>query len=121
MTNSVYEINKGVNKSIEFKGLKAQYIWYFGAGAAALLIGFAIMYVIGINSYLCLGIIGVLGTMMTMKIYGLSNKYGEHGLMKKIARRSIPKVVKIYSRKTFRTLKPGKKENNSIQFKRREL
>ncbi|MEO7488719.1 MAG: DUF4133 domain-containing protein [Ferruginibacter sp.] len=26
MSNSVYQINKGINKSIEFKGLKAQYI-----------------------------------------------------------------------------------------------
>lgn len=79
MANSVYQINKGVNKSIEFKGLKGQYIWYFGIGAGGLLMGFAIMYIIGINSYLCLGIIGALGTAMTMKIYGLSGKYGEYG------------------------------------------
>ncbi|MBC7536286.1 MAG: DUF4133 domain-containing protein, partial [Ferruginibacter sp.] len=25
MSNSVYQINKGINKPIEFKGLKAQY------------------------------------------------------------------------------------------------
>lgn len=32
MSNSVYQINKGINKPIEFKGLKAQYIWYLGGG-----------------------------------------------------------------------------------------
>ncbi|HMT97439.1 MAG TPA: DUF4133 domain-containing protein, partial [Ferruginibacter sp.] len=32
MSNSVYQINKGINRSIEFKGLKAQYIWYLGGG-----------------------------------------------------------------------------------------
>ena len=32
MANSVYKINKGINKPIEFKGLKAQYIWYLGGG-----------------------------------------------------------------------------------------
>ena len=30
MGNSVYQINKGINKAIEFKGLKAQYIWVPG-------------------------------------------------------------------------------------------
>src|SRR4029450_6697341 len=27
MSTSVYKINKGINKPIEFKGLKARYIW----------------------------------------------------------------------------------------------
>ena len=44
MGNSVYSVNKGINKSIEFKGLKAQYIWYLGGGVVALLILFAILY-----------------------------------------------------------------------------
>ena len=38
MSNSVYSINKNSNKSIEFKGLKAQYIWYLGGGLVCLLI-----------------------------------------------------------------------------------
>ena len=42
--NSVYKINKGINKPIEFKGLKAQYIGYLGAGVIVLLILFAIFY-----------------------------------------------------------------------------
>ena len=102
MDNSVYQINKGINKSIEFKGLKAQYIWYFGAGVIALLILFAIMYIIGVNSFLCLGIILIAGTVLVIKIYALSNKYGEHGMMKAVAKRGVPKVLKSYSRKVFR-------------------
>jgi hypothetical protein len=43
MATSVYQINKGINKPIEFKGLKAQYIWYLCGGLVALLILFAIM------------------------------------------------------------------------------
>lgn len=101
MSNSVYPINKGINKSIEFKGLKAQYIWYFGGGVIALLILFAIMYIIGINSFICIGIILIAGTGLVIKIYGLSNKYGEHGMMKAMAKRSVPKVIKSYSRKVF--------------------
>ena len=101
MSNSVYPINKGINKSIEFKGLKAQYIWYFGGGVIVLLIFFAIMYIIGINSFICIGIILLVGTGLVIKIYGLSNKYGEHGMMKAMAKRSVPKVIKSYSRKVF--------------------
>lgn len=101
MSNSVYSINKGINKSIEFKGLKAQYIWYFGAGVILLLILFAIMYIIGINSFVCIGIILILGTILTIKIYALSNKYGEYGMMKHLAKRSIPKVLKSKNRAVF--------------------
>jgi len=101
MSNSVYSINKGINKSIEFRGLKAQYIWYFGAGVIGLLILFAILYILGINSFICIGIILIAGTVLTIKIYALSNMYGEYGMMKKIARRSVPKVIKSKSREVF--------------------
>ena len=101
MTNSVYKINKGINKSIEFKGLKAQYIWYLGAAIVGLLLLFAILYIIGVNSFISIGIIGVIGTLMFIWVYKLSNTYGEHGLKKKVASRGIPKVIKCYSRKIF--------------------
>lgn len=101
MSNSVYQINKGINKSIEFKGLKAQYIWYLGAGIIALLILFAAMYIIGINSFICLAIIMILGSLLVFKVYGMSNKYGEHGMMKHIAGRSVPKKIRINSREIF--------------------
>ena len=99
--NSVYTVNKGINKSIEFKGLKAQYIWYLGGGVIGLLILFAVMYVLGVNSFICLGIILILGVILVVKIYGLSNKYGEHGMMKAMARRSVPGGLKSYSRRIF--------------------
>ncbi|MDJ1503578.1 DUF4133 domain-containing protein [Xanthocytophaga agilis] len=105
MTNSVYTINKGINKSIEFKGLKAQYIWYLGAGVVGLLVLYAIFYFIGLNTFISLGIILTLGASITLQIYKLSNTYGEYGLMKKIARRQIPKVIKSYNRDIFLRIK----------------
>jgi len=101
MANSVYKINKGINKPVEFRGLKAQYIWYLGGGLVILLILFAILYVMGINTFFCVGLIAVLGTGLFIQVYKLSNKYGEHGMMKKIAKRGVPGVLKSYSRKTF--------------------
>lgn len=97
MSNSVYQINKGINKSIEFKGLKAQYIWYLGGGLVVLLILFAILYISGLGIFICLPLIAILTTALFMHIYKLSRTYGEYGMMKKIARRSVPDVVKSYS------------------------
>lgn len=101
MATSVYNINKGINKAIEFKGLKAQYIWYLGGGILGLLILFAILYIIGLHTIICLGIIATSGTVLFMQVYRMSRTYGEHGLMKKIALRSVPKVVESRSRKIF--------------------
>lgn len=101
MANSVYQINKGINQSIQFKGLKAQYIWYMGGGVVALLIVFAVMYIIGLPPYICVAVVVVTGTFLVMQVYGMSNKYGEHGLTKALARSSIPKVIKLNSRRLF--------------------
>jgi len=101
MPSSVYKINKGINKPVEFRGLKAQYIWYLGGGLVILLILFAILYVIGINTFFCVGLIAALGTGLFIQVYKLSNKYGEHGMMKKVAKRGVPEVLKSYSRKKF--------------------
>jgi hypothetical protein len=104
MSNSVYQINKGINKPIEFKGLKAQYIWYLGGGLVALLILFAIIYIAGVNVFICLGIILTLGTALFMYVYKLSRTYGEYGLMKKVARKAVPKCIKNYSLKALKKL-----------------
>jgi len=101
MANSVYQINKGINQSIEFKGLKAQYIWYLGAGVILLMIVFSILYIIGIPSFVCVGIITVSGGLLVLKIYRMSYKYGEYGLMKALAKKQLPKAVRTYSRKVF--------------------
>ncbi|SIN77899.1 DUF4133 domain-containing protein [Chitinophaga niabensis] len=102
--SSVYTINKGINKSIEFKGLKAQYIWYFGGVVMLLFLLYTIMYFIGLNSYIAMGIIVIAGTGLVLKVYALSNKYGEFGMMKAMAKKMVPKVIKSYSRAVFRNL-----------------
>ena len=87
-----------------FKGIKAQYILYLAVGLVSLLLLFAILYVIGISIYLCLGIIipGGLGLFSAVKYY--SDKYGEHGLKKKAAFRNLPAFIRSLSRNIFITL-----------------
>lgn len=104
MSGTVYTLNKGINKPIEFKGLRAQYIWYLGGGLLVLLILFAVLYISGVNTFLCLGIILVLGTCLFLYVYRLSHRYGPYGMMKAMAKRSIPKRIRIDTRKTFTNL-----------------
>lgn len=115
MANTVYKINKGINKPIEFKGLKAQYIWYLGGGLVLLLILFAALYIGGVPLIFCVALIAVGGTLLFTCVYRISNMYGEHGLMKKIARRSVPKVVKNYSRNVFlKRVSDGKSDGRIV-------
>lgn len=105
MASSVYKINKGINKPIEFKGLKAQYIAYLAAGLVVLLVLFAALYIIGINMFICLGLTSILGVILFMAVYRMSDRYGQHGLLKKMASRNIPDHLKTTSRRIFIQLK----------------
>ncbi|MET3114889.1 hypothetical protein AAKU52_002629 [Pedobacter sp. CG_S7] len=98
---SVYPINKGVNESIEFLGLRAQYIWYMGGTILGLLFLFGIIYGIGLPTFICIIIVFGLGAFAFFFIYKLNDKYGEHGLMKKAAQRRMPDAVNCSSRSLF--------------------
>lgn len=98
---AIYQINKGINKPVEFKGLKAQYIAYLAVGLILLLIIFAVMYILGVGVIPCVIIISLLGSGLFFEVFRLSHKYGEHGLMKKSAKRYIPVHLKFSSRQIF--------------------
>lgn len=100
-----YEINKGINKPIEFKGLKAQYIGYLGGGLVALLVLFAILYIFHAPTYICLAVTLASGTLLFHQVFKMSNQYGQYGLMKKTAKRYLPARLKFNSRQIFKRLK----------------
>ena len=100
----VYQINKGINRSIEFKGLRAQYIGYLGGGLVLLLVLFATMYLLGAPVLLYLPVTAGLGTALFAGVYRMSARYGPHGLMKRSARRYLPGYLKFNSRKVFTRL-----------------
>ncbi|MDI3321367.1 DUF4133 domain-containing protein [Pinibacter soli] len=101
MAASIYTINKGANADVEFKGLRAQYIWYLAGGLLCLLVLFAVMYVVGVNTYVCLIIIVGLGALLFTQVYRMSKTYGAYGLMKRSAKKKVPKVIKCNSRRMF--------------------
>ncbi|HZK64381.1 MAG TPA: DUF4133 domain-containing protein [Puia sp.] len=108
MANSIYQINKGINKAIEFRGLKAQYIGYLAAGLVSLMILFAVLYIAGVPTLICLPLILTLGTFLFMTVYRYSHKYGQYGLLKKAAKRSLPSCIRFRSLKTFTQLNTNK-------------
>ncbi len=104
---TVYHINKGVNRSIEFRGLRGQYIGWLAAGLVLLLISFAVLYISGLSLYIILPVIFGSGAGLFIAIFRLNSRFGEHGLSKYMAKRSLPKYIKIGSRKVFTSLKKG--------------
>lgn len=102
---TVYPINKGINKPIEFRGLKGQYIGYLAGGLVGLLLLFAALYLIGTSLYVCLPVIGVLGTGLFVGVTRLSRRFGQHGLSKYFARQGMPRYIRFRSRRLFTTLK----------------
>ena len=101
MATSVYSINKGINRPIEFKGLRAQYIGYLAAGLVALLLGFTLLYLAGVHLVVCVGIVFLSGGALFTGVYHLNRTYGQYGLLKRFARRSVPRCVCVRSRKIF--------------------
>jgi hypothetical protein len=99
--SSVFNINRGVSKPIEFRGLKAQYIWWLGGGLVVLMVMFAVGYVAGVPVYVCIGYTGILGCGLFSQVYRLSHKYGVHGLMKSIAYKQVPPAISCRTRKVF--------------------
>jgi hypothetical protein len=88
-----YNVNRGIGKPAEFKGLKSQYLFIFAGGLLGLFVVFVVMYMAGVGQWICI-IFGV--TAASILIYGtfhLNTKYGEHGLMKAQARRNHPRYV----------------------------
>lgn len=103
-----FTINRGIGKSVEFKGLKAQYLFIFVGGLLALFILFVIMYLSGVNQWLCIGFGLVAASVLVWQTFALNVRYGEHGLMKMQARGSHPKYV-INRRKIPRLFKKGRR------------
>lgn len=88
-----FPINRGIGKSVEFKGLKAQYLFIFVGGLLAVFVLFVVMYMIGIDQWICIGFGIIAASVLVWQTFALNAKYGEHGLMKLQARSSHPRFI----------------------------
>lgn len=106
-TNSVYIINRGVNRPIEFKGLRGQWIAWMAGGLVFLLIAFAALYIARVP--LLLLVPGILfgGLMLLYVVFRLNKQHGEYGLMKWASSKRLPVAIRFRSRQVFTALSQG--------------
>ena len=88
-----HNINKGIGKSVEFKGLKSQYLFIFAGGLLAVFVVFVIMYMAGVDQWVCIGFGVIAASALIWLTFNLNAKYGEYGLMKVLAKRQHPRYL----------------------------
>ena len=105
-----FPINKGIGRSVEFKGLKAQYLFIFCGGLLVVFVLFVILYMVGIDQWFCIGFGVISASVLVWQTFALNARYGEHGLMKLGAVRSHPRYL--LNRRRITRLFTRKKEKN---------
>ena len=88
-----YNINRGVGKTVEFRGLTSQYLLAFVIGLLIIFFVFVIMYMAGVSQWVCIGFGVVSATLLVWLTFRLNARYGTHGLMKAAARKRHPRYV----------------------------
>lgn len=104
-----YQINKGAGNPIEFKGLKSQYLFIFAGGLVAVLLAVVILYVAGVDQWVCIPFGVISGNLLVWLTFRLNARYGEHGLMKLLAEKRHPRYL-INRKRIFRLLTKRKKK-----------
>ena len=108
---SDFEINKGVGREVEFKGLRAQYLFIFAFGLLAVFVVFVIMYMAGVDQWICISFGSISGGLLVWMTFRLNARYGEHGLMKLLAERRHPRYL-IHRKRVFRLFTKRKKQKS---------
>ena len=98
-----YPVNKGVGRSIEFKGLRSQYLFLFAGGLVVVFLQFVILFVAGVNQWICIPFGVISGSLLVWLTFKLNARYGEHGLMKLLAEKRHPRYL-IHRMRIFRLL-----------------
>ena len=122
-----YPINKGIGRSVEFQGLKSQYLFIFAGGLLALFVLFVILYMVGVNQWICIGFGGIAASVLVWQTFSLNKKYGEHGLMKRSALHSHPRylinrrrIPRLFRHKEQRRVKREQEERKNKEKEERQ-
>jgi len=97
-----YNINKGIGKSVEFHGLKSQYLFIFAGGLLAVFVVFVILYMAGVSQWICIAFGVFAASVLVWLTFSLNTRYGEYGLMKLMAKKQHPRYL--INRKVPRSL-----------------
>lgn len=73
--------------------LKSQYLFIFCGGLLAVFVVFIVLFMAGVNQWLCIGFIVSASLLLVWQTFRLNAKYGTHGLMKAAARKRHPRFI----------------------------
>ncbi len=96
-----YPINKGIGHSVEFKGLKAQYLFIFAGGLLVVFFLVVVLYMAGADQLVCIGLgltlgsLLVWGTFHPRAIHAISSTEGKQTECSNIKRKKNEKYQKI--------------------------
>ena len=90
---SEYPVNRGIEKPVEFKGLKSQYLFIFCGGLLAVFVVFIVLFMAGVNQGICLAFSETASLLLEWQTFRLNARYGTHGLMKAAARKRHPRFI----------------------------
>ncbi|MDR0606509.1 MAG: DUF4133 domain-containing protein [Bacteroidales bacterium] len=107
-----YTVLKGINKTVEFKGLRAQYLIYFAVGIITLFMLFIVLRMFNANIFGSLITVLSLALILIAVVFHMNAKYGRYGLMKQQARRRCPRFL--ISRKSFKFILLSTRKLQSI-------
>jgi hypothetical protein len=88
-----FNVNKGIGRPAEFKGLKAQYLFIFVGGLLAVFVVTVVIYMIGLPQMICVGFGATSGSILVWATFHLNGKYGQFGLMKLQATKNHPRYI----------------------------
>lgn len=80
--------------------LKSQYLFIFAGGLVAVLLVVVILYIAGVNQWICVPFGLLSGSLLVWLTFRLNARYGEHGLMKLLSGKRHPRYL-IHRRRLF--------------------
>ena len=89
--------------------LKSQYLVIFAGGLVAVLLVVVILYIAGVNQWICVPFGLLSGSLLVWLTFRLNARYGEHGLMKLLSGKRHPRYL-IHRRRLFRLLTKRRKK-----------
>lgn len=107
----MYKINRGIGRPLEFQGLMAPYFGRFLAIWFGMFLLWGIIHLLGAPSFAALLLALAPGGLALRRLLWMSRTHGEHGLMKRAARRNMPAAMVSRSRRVFIELNHDGKDN----------
>ncbi len=94
---ATYQVNRGVGKSVEFFGLRAQYVLYLVL-LISLITFFSFISSMIFDALWAL-LTGIISFLLTIwACFKMNNKYGEYGLMQLMASKNLVKHISVTKR-----------------------